>query len=132
VNRLPGGGVGFVLLGGSPGGGFTTPHGVPIGSLIDVGVGDGIVGSLGDREPEIVNDVAADPRASEDERELSSLMIAPLRARGSIVGVIGTATTEPHEYRAADLKVLAAIAALTGPAIDQAQARETGTAAGVG
>jgi hypothetical protein len=132
VNRLPGDGVGFLLLGGSPSGGFTTPDGVPIGSLIDVGVGDGIVGSQGDDEPAIVNDLAADPRASDDERELASLMVAPLRARGIVVGVIGTATTEPHEYRAADLKVLAAIAALTGPAIDQAQAREAGSPAGVG
>jgi hypothetical protein len=132
VNRLPGDGVGFLLLGGSPGGGFTTPDGVPIGSLVDVGVGDGIVGSLGDGEPVIVNDLAGDPRASDDERELSSLIVAPLRSRGAVIGVIGTATTEPHEYRAADLKVLAAIAALTGPAIDQAQAREADTVARVG
>jgi GAF domain-containing protein len=54
------------------------------------------------------------------------LIVAPLRARGAAIGVIGAATTEPHEYRAADLKVLAAIAALTGPAIDQAQTREAG------
>lgn len=132
VNRLPGDGVGFLLLGGSPGGGFTTPGGVPIGSLVDVGVGDGIVGSLGDGEPAIVNDLAADPRASADERELSSLLVAPLRSRGAVIGVIGTATTEPHEYRAADLKVLAAIAALTGPAIDQAQVREADSVARVG
>jgi hypothetical protein len=131
VNRLPGDGIGFLLLGGSPSGGFTTPDGVPIGPLSDVGVGDGIVGSLGDGEPAIVNDPGADPRASDDERDLGALIVAPLRARGEAIGVIGAATTEPHEYRAADLKVLAAIAALTGPAIGQAQAREADAAAGV-
>jgi hypothetical protein len=46
--------------------------------------------------------------------------------------VIGAATVEPHDYRAADLKVLGAIAALTGPAIDQAITREADAAAGVG
>ena len=132
VNRLPGDGVGFVLLGGSPSSGLTTPDGVPVGPVADIGVGDGIVGTLGDGEPAIVNEPSSDPRASADERRLGALIVAPLRARGATIGVIGAATTEAHEYRAADLKVLAAIAALTGPAIDQAQTREAGAEVGAG
>ena len=129
VNRLSGGGVGFLLLGGTSGS-LVTPDGVAVGPITDVPAGEGIVGSLGDGEPEIVNEPADDPRSTTAERGLGALLVAPLRARGESVGVIGAATTEPHEYRAADLKVLAAIAALTGPAIDQALAREASIEAG--
>jgi GAF domain-containing protein len=105
---------------------------VPPGPLGEVPVGSGIVGGLGEGEPEVVNEPAADPRASTDERALGAIVVAPLRAKGRAIGVIGAASAEPHEYRAADLKVLAAIAALTGPAIEAALAREAESDAGVG
>ncbi|HKG18646.1 MAG TPA: GAF domain-containing protein [Candidatus Limnocylindrales bacterium] len=124
VNRLPGNGVGFLLLGGSAGAGLTTPDGVPVGPVNDLPVGDGIVGRLGDGEPAIVNEPARDPRATDLERTLGAIVVAPLRARGHAIGVIGAATSEPYEYRASDLKVVSAIAALTGPAIEQARTRE--------
>ena len=66
--------------------------------------------------------MAADPRSSPDERALGALIVAPLRARGVAFGVIGAGTDGPHEYEAGDLKVLTAIASLTGPAIAQARA----------
>jgi hypothetical protein len=131
VERIPGGGIGFLLLRDADGR-LATPDGVPTGPIGDIEAGAGIVGGLGEGEPAIVNDVASAADASELERRLGSLVVAPLRARGTAIGVIGAATTEPHEYRAADLKVLAAVAALTGPAIDQAIAREAEAAAGVG
>ncbi len=132
VERIPGGGLGFLLVGGSAAGRLLSCDGVPAGPIDDVPIGEGIVGGLGDGEPAIINDLGADPRASNAERRLGSLIVAPLRARGSAIGVIGAATVEPHDYRAADLKVLGAIAALTGPAIDQAITREADAAAGVG
>ena len=61
-----------------------------------------------------------------------SLIAAPLRARGERLGVIGAGTSTAHEYRAADLKVLAAIAALAGPAIEGARSNAAGLRAGVG
>lgn len=131
VERIPGGGLGFLLIGGDDGS-LTTPDGVPAGPIGDVVAGTGIVGGLGEGEPAIVNGLSDHPDSTELERGLGSLIVAPLRARGTAIGVIGAATTEPHEYRAADLKVLAAVAALTGPAIDQAVAREAEAAAGVG
>jgi GAF domain-containing protein len=132
VNRIPGGGVGFVLLGGSVGGGLTAPDRVPPGPISAVGSGEGILGAIAaGADAEIVNDVAADGRARGDERSVASFIAAPLRAREESIGVIGAATTEPHEFRASDLKVLSAIAALTGPAIDQARVREAAVRAGV-
>jgi hypothetical protein len=123
VNRLPGGGVGFVLLGNASSGGLTTPDGLLPGPVSDIALGEGIVGAIAAGDPEIVNDVAADSRVSDIEGGIASLIGAPLRARGETIGVIGAATTARHEYRSGDLKVLAAIAALTGPATDAAAGR---------
>jgi len=71
-----------------------------------------------------VNDVAADPRTSEAERGIASLVAAPLRVRGERIGVIGTASSSPVEYKASDLKALTAIAALAAPTLAQAAAHE--------
>lgn len=130
VGRLPGGGTAFVLLGED--GALANPDGVPGGALNGVRDGAGVVGAVAAGEPEIVNDVASDPRAAADERRFASLIAAPLVVRGRRIGVLGATTTEPHEYRAGDLKVLAAIAALTGPAIDQVRAHEAALGAPAG
>ena len=76
-------------------------------------------------DPEIVNDVAADPRAGAAERGIASLIAAPLKVEGARLGVIGTASKEPLEFQAGDLKILTAIAALTAPAVSQAQRYES-------
>src|SRR4029079_8923582 len=106
---------------------LSTPDGVPAGPLNDIDHGDGIVGGLGRGEPTIVNDVAADPRASPEERALGSLIVAPLRGHGVAIGAIGAATDGPHEFEAGDLKALTAIASLTAPAIDQARSSDGGS-----
>ena len=109
ASRLPTGGEGFVVLRDGP----------------DAGRLDaGILGSILDGEAEIVNDVAGDPRASEAERGTTSLVAAPLKVRGGRIGVIGTSSTTPVEYRASDLKAISAIASLAAPAIAQAMAHE--------
>jgi len=79
---------------------------------------------------EEVNDVAADPRASAADREQASLVCAPVVARGRTIGVLGAGSAAPVEYQAADLKLLAAIAAITGPALDHALARTRSGSAG--
>jgi len=123
--RLPGGGAPFLLLHGSADGMLATPAGVDPGPIATAQPGAGILGAVADGAAEIVNDVATDPRATEEERAAAaSLIAAPLRVRGARIGVVGTAAAARHEYRAADLKVLSAIAALAGPAIDQCRARE--------
>ena len=124
ASRLPTGGGGFILLRDGDGSslraaGETSPP------VADPRSGDGIIGAVLEGEPEIVNDVAGDARASSAERAaIGSLVVAPLKVRGRRIGVIGAASPEPVEYRAADLKVLTAIAALAAPTLDQAAAHE--------
>lgn len=109
AGRLPSGGEGFVvLLDGEEG----------------ERLSGGLLGSITAGDPEIVNDVAADPRTSEAERGIASLVAAPLRVRGERIGVIGTASSSPVGYKASDLKALTAIAALAAPTLAQAAAHE--------
>jgi GAF domain-containing protein len=127
VTRMRGEGGAFLLLQDRETGRLSSPDGVPVGPLNEIGHGEGIVGGLGSGEPMIINDVAADSRSSPAERALGSLIVAPLRGHGIGIGAIGAATDGPHEYEAGDLKVLTAIASLTGPAIDQARSSEPAT-----
>lgn len=134
ASRLPAGGTGFVLLldeGGSrlsvrP---RTTGAEHPI---VEHEAAVGILGAILAGDAEIVNDVAADPRATDAERAFASLVAAPLRVRGERIGVIGTISREPIEFHASDLRLLGAIASLAAPTFDQAAAhasalRATGT-----
>ena len=109
ASRLPTGGEGFVVL-----------RDGPDARRLD----DGILRSILDGEAEIVNDVAADPRASEAERGTASLVAAPLNVRGDRIGVIGATSSTRVEYKASDLKAISAIASLAAPAIAQAAAHE--------
>jgi adenylate cyclase len=123
ASRLPGG-RGFLLLRG-PASGRLVAASVDEDAVFEsIRAGEGIVGAVADGEPEIVNDIGSDPRASAAERAFGSLAAAPLNVRGDRIGVIGVVSEQPIMYRAGDLKVLAAIAALAGPAIDQARAHE--------
>jgi hypothetical protein len=130
ANRLPGGGRGFLLLREAegdlrPAGDCTAP------TVADPGAG--LIGMILDGEAEIVNDVSGDERASEGEREaFASIVAAPLKVRDRRIGVIGATSEERIEYRAADLKVLAAIAALAAPTLDQAATHEAALRAATG
>jgi adenylate cyclase len=106
ASRLPSGGEGFVRLGQDL---------------------EGLLGAIAAGDAEIVNEVAADPRATDADRRWASLVAAPLQVRGERLGVIGTGSPTPLEYHASDLKVLMAIAALTAPTIDQAARHEART-----
>lgn len=137
IGRLPGGGTPFVLLapdGDRRGVALVPPDGAAGGTVGSGRVGEGVIGSVAyGGEAEIVNDTAADPRAEpERARGIASLIVAPLRAADTTTGVIGASTGEPHEFRAGDLKVLTAVAALTGPAIEQARTHEASLRARVG
>lgn len=114
AGRLPSGGAGFLVM----------KDGSQVTSLPGLTATAGILGSIADGDAEIVNDVASDPRATDEERGIASLVAAPLRVRGERIGVIGTASIEPVEFHASDLKVLSAIAALAAPTLDQAATHE--------
>jgi GAF domain-containing protein len=130
ASRLPTGGAGFILLRGE--GDWLRPAGGSPNPVLDPRAGAGILGAVLDGEAEIVNDVAADPRASIEERAVAALIAAPLKTRGIRTGVIGATTVEPVEFRAADLKILEAIAALTAPTLDQAALHEAALRAAAG
>lgn len=123
ASRIPTGGAGFVLLLEDEGTRLvarpTSAAETPI-SEQDSAVG--IIGAILAGDPEIVNDMPADPRATEAERAFSSLVAAPLRVRGDRIGVMGTISREPVEYRASDLRLIGAIASLAAPTLDQAAA----------
>lgn len=126
-SRLPAGGAGFLLLiDGSDGLSAVSPdERAPARGRVSAGI-IGSVASTGIAEE--VNDVAGDPRATEDERRFASVIAAPVVARGRTLGVVGATSTDPVTYQAADLKLLAAIAAIAGPALAQALGQAGGRA----
>jgi len=109
AGRLPSGGDGFIVL-----------RDGPDRDRLD----GGILGAVLEGDAEIVNDVGSDPRATATERGLASLVAAPLKVRDERIGVIGTSSTTPIEFRASDLKVLTAIASLAAPTLAQARVHE--------
>jgi hypothetical protein len=112
--RLPAGGEGFFL--GLEDGRFGPIGGGAGGEL--GGDAGGILGAIASSAvAEEVNDVAADARATAAERAFGSLIAAPVVARGRTLGVVGAASRRPVAYQAADLKLIAAIAAIAGPAL---------------
>lgn len=122
ASRLPSGGMGFVLLLEKDGSKLSSrPSGAETPSpILEHDPATGIVGAALAGDPEIVNDIAGDPRATAVERAFASLVVAPLRVRGERIGVIGTIARDPTDYHASDLRLLGAIASLAAPTFDQA------------
>lgn len=130
ASRLPSGGIGFLLLRDPDDGSrFVARPSDTESTLPGLTAGHGIIAAVLEGEPEIVNDVRLDPRASDAERAVAALIAAPLRVRGERIGVIGTLSAEPVEFHASDLKVLTAIASLAAPTLDQAAVHEAALAA---
>lgn len=132
ASRLPSGGVGFLALldEADPGRLVARPAG-EAGPLPGLTAATGILGAVLEAEAEIVNDVRGDPRATDAERSIASLVAAPLRVRGERIGVIGTISMQPREFHASDLKLLTAIASLAAPTLDQAAVHEAAMRAAV-
>jgi len=135
ASKLPAGGTGFLLV--LDGAGVLHPIAAgpaPDATPVPQAGAQGIVGAVArSAVAEEVNDVAADPRATATERAYASLIVAPVVARGETIGVLGAGTRTRVDYQAADLKLLAAIAAIAGPAIAQTRLQiETHEGSGVG
>ena len=123
AGRLPSGGTGFVLLLTDDRARLAArPATTDAAPIVEHDPADGILGAVLEGDPEIVNDIASDPRATALERAFTSLVAAPLRVRGERIGVIGTISRDPVEYHASDLRLLGAIASLAAPTFDQATA----------
>ncbi len=138
AGKLPAGGKGFLLIADESGGldapaGAGAPDRPGAGDTIASGrIGEGILGAVAaSAVAEEVNDVDTDPRSTPAERVLASLICAPVVARGRTIGVLGAGSATRTEYQAADLKLIAAIAAIVGPALEQARVHEaSGTQVG--
>jgi hypothetical protein len=88
----------------------------------------GIAGAVAESGvAEVVPDVAADPRATDEERRHASLAAAPVTAHGRPIGVLVAGTASRQELTSADLKLLTAIALLVGPALERARQASAGT-----
>jgi len=126
ASRLPSGGIGFVLLLEAKGSKLSAhPVGTEaVSPILEHDAATGIVGAILAGDPEIVNDISGDPRATAVERAFASLVAAPLRVRGERIGVIGTISRDPVEFHASDLRLLGAIASLAAPTLDQAAAHQ--------
>lgn len=125
ASRLPSGGAGFVMLLTDDRGRLTArPSNGTDAPIVEHDAADGIIGAILAGDPEIVNDIAGDPRATALERAFSSVVAAPLRVRGDRIGVIGTISRDPVDYYASDLRLLGAIASLAAPTFDQAATLE--------
>ncbi|MGC9504110.1 ATP-binding protein [Baaleninema sp.] len=70
---------------------------------------------------EIVNDVAVDGRASEDDRKLGSLLCVPLVARDRTIGAMAVCHYPTITYSAEHLKLLTLFAIQTAIAIEKAR-----------
>jgi hypothetical protein len=126
AGRLPAGGMGFVMLLTEDGSRLAArPSSTDATPIVEHDPADGILGAILGGDAEVVNDIAADPRATALERAFASLVAAPLKVRGDRIGVIGTISRDPVEYRASDLRLLGAIASLAAPTFDQATALAT-------
>jgi PAS domain S-box-containing protein len=85
-----------------------------------------------DGQPRIVHDLAAldlshviGLNAEEILALTRSMICAPLRVGGKIVGVVTTAAREPNHFTEDDLKLLLVVADRVAPAIEQARLAET-------
>jgi transcriptional regulator with GAF, ATPase, and Fis domain len=124
ASRIPAGGTGFVLLLDEATGTLAPPEG-QAGPFDSARIGEGILGRVAASGlAELVNVPATDDGATPAERSFAALLCAPMQAHERTVGILGTASLDRVEYRAGDLKVIEAIAALAAPAIDHAQVHE--------
>jgi putative methionine-R-sulfoxide reductase with GAF domain len=125
ASGLPTGGTGFMLLRSADDSSrLVAVPGDGAGPIATASATHGILGAILAGEAEIVNDVSGDARATDEERIVASLVAAPLRVRGERIGVVGAASADAVVFTASDLKLLAAIAAIAAPTIDQAAAHE--------
>jgi transcriptional regulator with GAF, ATPase, and Fis domain len=86
-------------------------------------LGEGIIGVVAQNgKAEIVNEVSADARYKSDQglTTSSSLVCAPLKAKGHVLGVIVLVSETAITYTAKDLKLLNTLASQSAPAIENA------------
>ncbi|HKF85097.1 MAG TPA: GAF domain-containing protein [Candidatus Limnocylindrales bacterium] len=120
LSRLPHDARGFLLLSQPDGSLLAAPGAAETSPIASARIGDGIVGRVVETgSAELVESAADDEASTDEERAAGSLVVAPLRADDRVIGAVGAVATG-GPFRAADLKVVTAIAALAGPAMGRA------------
>lgn len=71
--------------------------------------------------PEIVNDLAHDPRCRNSPQIFSSMMCSPLKNQDKTVGYVCAGSINRRDYRARDLKLLTTLSDQTAVALEKAQ-----------
>ncbi|MDO9067522.1 MAG: HD domain-containing phosphohydrolase, partial [Deltaproteobacteria bacterium] len=71
--------------------------------------------------PEIVNDLADDPRCLNSPQIFSSMMCSPLKNQDKTVGYVCAGSLNRRDYRARDLKLLNTLSDQTAVALEKAQ-----------
>ena len=95
----------------------SAPHGVKLG--------EGIIGAIAaSGNAEIINEVQADPRHSNDGNTVNSLLCAPFKIKEHVKGVLVLVSDTPVIYTAAELKLLIAIASQAALAVENALLHE--------
>jgi len=101
----------------------TFGHGIGASEGRKLGVG--IIGRIAATgNAEIVNEVGADSRCGEDEKEISSLICAPLKVKEQVKGVITLMSETPVAYTAGELKLLISVASQAALAVENALLHE--------
>lgn len=87
--------------------------------------GVGIIGQLAfSPHGEIVNDAPSDPRYTVEDGAFSSLMCAPLKAKGQMIGILLLVNKDSVTYTSGDFKLLLTLASLAAPVLDNARIYE--------
>jgi len=81
---------------------------------------------LGQGEPVLIPDLAADPRLPEFGLKLDQFAYlgVPMRARGQVMGVLSLIGDETHQFNAEEVALLASVADQVGVAIENARLRQ--------
>ncbi len=84
-------------------------------------LGEGIVGVIiQSGRGEIINDVLCDPRFTDSQTCIRSLICVPLKTKRQVIGAIAISSKTPTTYSTEDLKLLTMLALQTAVAIEKA------------
>lgn len=87
-----------------------------------MGPGEGLAGTvLSSGKAEMIDDVASDSRYRKGANIAASLLCAPLKTGDAVIGVINVSRKQPDVYKAADLKLLAGLAAHAASSLENSR-----------
>lgn len=89
--------------------------------VVSLAPGELVENFLVTANPEIVNDLASDPRCAGSPQVFSSMMCSPLKIQEKTVGYVCVGSLQRKEYLARDVKLLTTLSDQTAVALEKAQ-----------